>query len=147
MKPEEINVYREIQKTAEMALKAIETFEDKVYDKEFLRQISRQAIKYSDIRNKAVNELLNVKAEPVHQNYLSDFMLKGSIHANTFFDISTGHLADLMIQGSNRGLTEMYKVLKHNPQLQTLQCSHAVELAKELMDFEEKCIGVLKKYL
>lgn len=147
MKPEEINVYREIQKNAEMAVKAIETLEDKVYDKEFRRQISRQALKYSDIRNKAVSNLLAARAEPVQANYLNDFMLKSAIHANTFFDISTGHLAELMIQGSNKGLTEMHKVLNHNPQLQKIQSSQALELARELMDFEEKCIGVLKKYL
>lgn len=147
MKPEEINVYREIQKNAEMAVKAIETLEDKVYDKDFGRQISRQALKYSDIRNKAVSNLLAAKAEPVQPNYLNDFMLKSAIHANTFLNTSTGHLAELMIQGSNRGLTEMYKVLNHNPQLMKMQSSHALELAKELMSFEEKCIGILKKYL
>ncbi|MBQ9136458.1 MAG: hypothetical protein IJX66_10270 [Lachnospiraceae bacterium] len=147
MKPEEINIYREIQKNTEMAVKAIETLGDKVYDEEFGRQISRQSLKYADIRNKAVNRLLEAKAEPAHPNHLSDMMLKGSIHANTFLNTSTGHLAELMIQGSNRGITEMYKVLNHSPQLQKNGGSHAVELAKELMDFEEKCIGVLKKYL
>ncbi len=147
MKPEEINVYREIQKNAEMAVKAIETLEDKVYDKEFGRQIARQALKYTDIRNKAVSNLLSAKAEPVQSNHLNDFMLRSAIHANTLLNTSTGHLAELMIQGNNRGLTEMYKVLNHNPQLLKMQSSHALELAKELMDFEEKCIGVLKKYL
>lgn len=147
MKPEEINIYREIQKNAEMAVKAIETLEDKVYDKEFGRQISRQALKYSDIRNKAVGQLLAAKAEPVQPNYLNDFVLKSSLHANTFFNTSTGHLAELMIQGSNRGLTEMYKALNHNAPLQTIQKSYALELAKEFMDFEEKSIGILKKYL
>lgn len=147
MKPEEINVYREIQKNAEMAVKAIETLGDKVYDDEFAHQISRQSLKYSDIRNKAMNRLLEAKAEPVHPNYLSDAMLKGGIHANTLFNTSTSHLAELMIQGSNRGITQMYKVLNHNPQLMKNGNSHAVELAKELMDFEEKNISILKKYL
>lgn len=143
MKPDEINVYREIQKNAEMAIKAIETLSDKAYEDDFALQISRQALKYSDIRNKAMNKLLEAKAEPVHQNYLSDMMLKGAVHMNTLFNTSTSHLAELMIQGSNRGLTEMWKVLNHNSEPQSM----AVELAKELMDFEEKNIGVLKKYL
>ena len=46
MKPEEINIYREIQKNAEMGMKAIETLSDKVYEDEFARQISRQSLKY-----------------------------------------------------------------------------------------------------
>lgn len=143
MKPEEINIYREVQKNAEMAIKAIETLSDKVYEDDFALQISRQALKYSDIRNRAMDKLLEAKAEPVHPNHLSDMMLKGAVHMNTLFNTSTGHLAELMIQGSNRGITEMCKAINHNPQAQSM----AVELAKELMDFEEKNIGVLKKYL
>ena len=149
MKPEEINVYREVQKNAEMAIKAIETLSDKVYEDEFGLQISRQALKYSDIRNRAMDKLLEAKAEPVHQNYLSDIMLKGAVHLNTLFNTSTSHLAELMIQGNNRGITEMCKALNHNSQILSMQgkSSMAVELAKELMDFEEKNISILKKYL
>lgn len=143
MKPEEINVYREIQKNAEMAVKAIETLSDKVYEDDFVLQISRQALKYSDIRNRAMDKLLAARAEPVHQNYLSDFMLKMGIHMNTLLNTETGHLAEMMIQGTNRGITKMCRVLNHNP----LKQSMAVEMAKELVDFEEKNIRILKKYL
>lgn len=62
---------------------------------------------------------------------------------NTLFNTSTSHLAELMIQGSNRGITQMCKVLNHNPQAAAM----SMELAKELMDFEEKNIHILKKYL
>ena len=143
MKPEEANVYREIQKNTEMAIKAIDALSDKAYEDDFALQISRQSLKYSDIRGKAMDKLLAAKAEPVHQNYLSDMMLKGAVQMNTLFNTSTSHLAELMIQGSNRGITEMCKILNHNPQGDT----SAVELAKELMDFEEKNIAILKKYL
>lgn len=143
MKPEEANVYREIQKNTEMAIKAIDALSDKAYEDDFALQISRQSLKYSDIRGKAMDKLLAAKAEPVHQNYLSDMMLKGAVQMNTLFNTSTSHLAELMIQGSNRGITEMCKILNHNPQGNT----SAVELAKELMDFEEKNIAILKKYL
>lgn len=143
MKPEEVNVYREVQKNTEMAIKAIETLSDKVYEDDFALQISRQALKYSDIRNRAMNKLLEAKAETVHPNALSDFMLKSGIHLNTLLNTSTSHLAELMIQGSNRGITEMCKVLNRNQ----LGNSMAVEMAKELMDFEEKNIGIMKKYL
>ena len=143
MKPEEVNVYREVQKNTEMAIKAIETLSDKVYEDDFALQISRQALKYSDIRNRAMNKLLEAKAETVHPNALSDLMLKGGIHMNTLLNTSTSHLAELMIRGSNRGITEMCKVLNRNQ----LEHSMAVEMAKELMDFEEKNISILKKYL
>lgn len=149
MKPEEILIYREIQKNAEAAIKAIETLEDKVYEEEFALQISRQSLKYSDIRNRAVDRLLEAKAEPERANYLSDAVRRGVIHFNTLFNTSTGHLAELMIQGSNRGMISMLKVLKHNPKERIAPggVSMATELAEEFIAFEEKNMEIMKKYL
>mgnify|MGYP006981791090 FL=1 len=61
----------------------------------------------------------------------------------TMLNVSTSHMAEMMIQGSNRGLTSMYKAVKHN----TLAQDRSVELAQELMDFEVKNIEQLKEYL
>lgn len=143
MKAEEVKVYREIQKNTEMAMKAIDTISDKVYDDDFALQIARQSLKYSDMHNRAKDKLLQAKAEPYHTNKIANLMLAGGIHGNTLFDTSTSHLAEMMIQGSNRGITDMYKALNHNPGAE----GYSVEMAKELMDFEEKCVKVLKKYL
>ena len=143
MKPEEIFIYRDIQKNTEMAIKAIDTLSDKVYEDDFALQISRQSLKYSDIRRRAMDKLLAARAEPVHTNYMADFMLKSAIHINTLLNTSTSHLAELMIQGSNRGITDMCKSLNHN----ATEKSMAMELARELMDFEEKNIEVMKRYL
>lgn len=143
MKPEEVNVYREVQRNAEMAVKAIETLSDKVYEDDFALQISRQAIKYSDIRNRALDKLLEAKAETVHPNALADLALKSGIHLSTLLNTSTSHLAELMIENSSRGITRMCRVLNHN----RVEHSMAAEMARELMDFEEKNIGILKKYL
>lgn len=143
MKPEEIFIYRDIQKNTEMAIKAIDTLNDKVYEDDFALQISRQSLKYSDIRSRAMDKLLAARAEPVHTNYMADFMLKSAIHMNTLLNTSTSHLAELMIQGSNRGITDMCKSLNHN----ATGDSMAMELARELMDFEEKNIEVMKRYL
>lgn len=149
MKPEEITIYREIQKNAEMAIKAIEVLEDKVYEEEFGLQISRQSLKYSDIRNRALNKLLEAKAEPVRANHLTDVMLKSAIHMNTLLNTSTGRLAELMIQGSNKGLVSMQKVLNRNPKEKIAPggVSLATELAKEFVEFEEKNVEIMKKYL
>ena len=134
MKPEEIFIYRDIQRNTEMAIKAIDTLSDKVYEDDFALQISRQSLKYSDIRRRAMEK---------HANYMADFMLKSAIHINTLLNTSTSHLAELMIQGSNRGITDMCKSLNHN----ATEKSMATELARELMDFEEKNIEVMKRYL
>lgn len=143
MKSQEVAVYREIQKNTEMAMKAIDTISDKVYDDRLAMQISRQGLKYSELHNEALSRLLAGKAEPYHANHFTDIMLRGSIHYNTLLNTSTGHIAELMIKGSNTGIMEINKVLNHNEEAG----EHSTALAKKLLDFEEKNIAQLKKYL
>ena len=143
MKKQEVAVYREIQRNTEMAMKAIDTISDKVYDDQLAMQISRQSLKYSELHNEAVKQLLTAKAEPYHSSFFSDMMLKTGIHSNTLFNTSTSHIAELMIKGSNNGVLEMEKILNHNGEAG----EKPVALAKQLLDFEGKNIERLKKYL
>ena len=143
MKSQEVKVYREIQRNTEMAMKAIDTISDKVYDDQFAIQISRQSIKYSELHNEATKALLDAKAESYRGNYLSDMMLKTGIHYNTMLNTSTSHIAEMMIRGSNNGIVEMEKILKHNEGAG----EKTVSLARQLIDFEQKNIARLKDYL
>lgn len=143
MKSQEVAVYREIQKNTENAIKAIDILSDKIYDDQLAMQISRQSLKYSQMRGEAVEKLLEAKAEPYHGNHLSDIMLKGGIQYNTLLNTSTSHIAEMMIKGSNNGIMELSKVLNHNEEAG----ERPVSLAKQLIDFEEKNIEHLKKYL
>ena len=143
MKSQEVSVYREIQRNTEMAMKAIDTIADKVYDDQLARQISRQSLKYSELHNEAMRQLIAAKAEPYHGTYFSDMMLKTGIHYNTMLNTSTSHIAELMIKGSNNGVLEMQKVLNRNREAG----EKPEALAKQLLDFEAKNIERLKKYL
>ena len=143
MKVEEVKLYQAIQKNAEDSIKAIDTIGDKSYEDDFSLQITRQSLKYGDIRNRAMAYLLAAKAEPVHENKIEDFIRTGKIFASTLLNTSTSHLAELVIEESNRNITHMCKQLNRKK----LENSSAVELAKELMNFEEKNIAIMKKYL
>jgi len=57
MKSQDVAVYREIQKNTDMALKAIDTISEKVYDDQLAMQISSQSLKYSEIHNEAKKRL------------------------------------------------------------------------------------------
>lgn len=143
MKHDDAKILQEIQRNTEMGMTAIETILDKIEDDEFALQLSRQSLRYSEIHNKALDQILENKGEVYHRNQISDLMLRGSIHANTALNISKEHLAEMMIQGSNRGITSMWKAMKHNQ----MATDAAVELAQELVDFEESTIVRLKEYL
>lgn len=143
MKRQDIAVYREIQKSAEMAIKAIDTITDKVYDNQFSMQLQKQSGKYGEIRQRACERLLQENVEPYRTGQIENMMLVGGIHYNTLLNNSTGHLAELLIRGSNKGVLELKKVLNHNHDAGEL----SVSLAKELIAFENRNIERLTKYL
>ncbi len=143
MKHDDAKILKEIQRNTEMGMTAIETILDKIEDDEFSLELSRQSLRYAQIHNKALDQILEQEGEVYHGSQIADLMLKGSIHANTALNISREHLAEMMIQGSNRGITSMWKSMKHN----RLATDAAVELAQELVDFEEKNIERMKEYL
>lgn len=143
MKSQEINVYREVQRNADMAMKAIDTISDKVYDRELSREIARQSVRYSELGNKAASKLVEAKADKYQANYFTGMMLKLGIQTNTLLNTSTGHIAELMIKGSNNGIIALEKVLRHNEEAGEASTA----LAKQLIDLEEKNIQSLKEYL
>lgn len=143
MTSQEIEVYREIQKNTEMAIKAIDTISDKVYDDALAMQLSRQSLKYSEIHNAASKQLVAGKAEYYRGGILADAALKTGIHYNTMLNTSTGHIAELLIKGSTNGIIEMEKALKRNEGAG----EKPVALARQLIEFEEKNVARLKQYL
>ena len=143
MKQDDITILKEIQKNTQMAMSTIDTLLDKTDDSEFTMSLSKQSLGYAKIHNDAVGKLVEEQSGTYRTNQIADIMLRGSVHMGTLTNVSTSHLADMMIQGSNRGLTNMYKAVKHNAMAQDM----SVELAKELMDFEEECIDKMKEYL
>lgn len=143
MRSDDAKVLREVQRNTKMAMKAIDTISDRVYDDDLSMHMARESMKYADIYNKATDRLLGGKAASYRENGFQDIMLKGGVRANTMLNTSTSHIAELLIQGSNRGLTSMWKAINHNENAGNV----SMEIAKELMDFEEKNIEKLKQYL
>lgn len=143
MKQDDVRILKEVQRNTEIGMTAIDTILDKIGDDEFSLQLSKQSLRYSEIHNKALDQILKKEGEVYRGSQITDMMLKGSIHANTALNISKEHLAEMMIQGSNRGITSMWKAMKHNQ----MATDDVVELARELVDFEEESIQRMKEYL
>ena len=143
MEQDDITLLQEVQKNSQLAMTAIDALLDKTNDNDFTIRLSKQSIGYAKIHNSAVERLIDNESSTYRGNQIDDVMLRGSIHAGTLFDISTGHLAELMIRESNRGLTNMWRAIKHS---QTAKDA-SVEIAMELVDFEQENIERLKEYL
>ena len=143
MKKDDQEILKEVQKNSSMAINAINTISEKVHDNALQQELSKQKLWYSVIQNKATDRLQNERAEEYHASAMQDLMLKGGIQMNTFTNCSTSKIAELMIQGSNRGITSMWKSMNHHQNSGNL----SMAVAKELVDFEQKSIARLKKFL
>ncbi len=129
MKKDDQEILKEVQKNSSMAINAINTISEKVHDNALQQELSKQKLWYSVIQNKATDRLQNERAEEYHASAMQDLMLKGGIQMNTFTNCSTSKIAELMIQGSNRGITSMWKSMNHHQNSGNL----SMEVAKELV--------------
>ena len=143
MKSDDVEMLRAVQKNSSMAIKAIQTISEYVHDAGLSRSLYGQKRVFEDIRNRAVDRLLQGGEEVSQNSALSEAMLSGGIHMNTMLNTSTGHIAELMIKGNQRGVTSMWKELNHRDGA----TRDAVELAEELTSFEQSCMEQMRNYL
>ena len=57
MKHDDAKILQEIQRNTEMGMTAIETILDKIEDDDFSLQLSKQSLRYSEIHNKALDQI------------------------------------------------------------------------------------------
>lgn len=131
--------YRNIR----MGREAINVIIGKVEDEDLALDLNRQACRYIQMEEKLQKEYYKAKETPPEDSLMNRTKLWGGIQMNTLLNASTEHLADMMIQGNTRGITDLMKTVKKNKSVQ----KEYYEMAQELMDFEEKNIEKLKAYL
>ncbi|MEG0805556.1 MAG: hypothetical protein RR364_07680 [Lachnospiraceae bacterium] len=142
-KKEEVRILNESFKNARMGCRSIHTLLPKIYDEEFAYELNCEADVFDKISKKAAVELKKRGVKPEDLPRMVHLMTWASIQRKTLLNTSTSHMADMMIQGNVKGMTEL------------MQAGHAIkksgtvgiELAQELMEFEEKNIEKLKRYL
>ncbi len=144
MKKQDITIYREIQRNTEMAMKALDAVTDKIYDEHLAAAVADQELQYSRLHDRAVQKLVEGKAQTYRSNAMENMMLKMGIGYNTLLNTSTGHIAEMIIKGSNNSVLEMEKVLAHNEEMAG---TSSRALAKELIAMENSNIRSLKEYL
>lgn len=143
MKNQEQVVLREIQKNTHMGLEAIDALMPRVKNEKFARELANESVMYGTYYDKATDELAKAEKRLYKNVQGKDRMVRMGVWMQTFMDGSTSHMAEMMIQGANRGITDMYKILNHNKHIGT----DISDMAKELMDMEERSIAKLRDYL
>ena len=136
-------VLGESYRNTRMGREAINVIIGKVEDDDLALDLNRQACRFVQMEEKIQKEYLKENETPPEDRLTERTMLWSGTQMHTLLNASTEHLADMMIQGNTRGITELMKVVKKNKSAQ----KEYYEMAQELMDFEEKNIEKLKAYL
>lgn len=143
MKKQDKEILREIQKGANTGMLAIDAIMTNVKDKNMLRELSKQSMMYSDFYDRATGQLRDANERYYKNKDSNKFFMRTGIVMRTMMDNSNSHVAELMIKGANMGLLDMYKVMNHNKNAS----KNIHDLAKDMMDMEEKSITTLRDYL
>ena len=142
-KNSEAAVLNSIYRGAKTGASAIQDILPKVEDSGFMSDMKTQFEQYNSISGQAEAQLLNMGAKPEPVGVMKQVGMKAATEMNTMLNNDTGHLAELMIKGSNMGITNMTKVMNNyadpKPEVK--------ELADRLIKTEQMNIERLKAYL
>lgn len=134
-----------LQETYNNSKKGIDTISmllNKVYDDELNYEMNAQLQRYREINSRASDQLIE-SGVMLENKPMDKFKMWSSIQANTIFNTSTKHIADMVIRENSVGMTGIMSTIKENDRAS----NRCVELANELVIFEEESIRKLKSYL
>jgi hypothetical protein len=112
-------------------------------DENFKSNLQSQLNEYNSIFNEADEKLKSNNKESKSIGTLTKVSTYISINFNTLINKTPSHMAEMLIQGSTMGIIDITKKIKeYKSQDQTI-----LGLANKLLQFEQKNIDELKKFL
>lgn len=139
----DLDLLEKTYQNASTGINALEAVLDKVSSKDFSNELHNQLKDYQELLERSKDQLLKngakVKDNPIYEKA----MMKGNVKMNTLINSSGSHIAQMVIQGSTMGITEMTKLLN--------TCENAdgtsTQIANDFISKEQKNIDIMKKYL
>lgn len=139
----EQEILSEISNSSRHALLDIHTVMGKVYDDDLALDLNLQAARYSRIEEKAADSLLAKGKFPAPISFAEKTKRWASMQANTALNVSTPHVAGMMIGKAEERLDDIKRIVEENAVIHNM----VYEIAEEFMGFEEESIRILKSYL
>lgn len=141
-----VKVLDKIYKNVRMGSQSLIDIMPKVKDEKFRSDLTVQLTGYEGYASKAAAMLEGYGVKPEDENFFTKAGAKVGMAMNTMVDATTSHIAEMVIKGSNMGITDMQKLI--NDYDDSSLCERdAVSLAKEIVKFEEHNLEKVKAYL
>lgn len=137
--------YHDLYKTATMGYEAVAMILPKTDDMKLQNAATDQMEGYKRFAGIARERLAKIGEKPQEENFAKKVPARLGIMMNTLFDTSSGHIAEMLINGSNMGIIDLSR--SYNRLTESKENSEAVSLCREVIGFEENNISEMKKYL
>ena len=136
-------VLNEVGKGLQMGMDSITNITEKLEDKGFKEVLLNQYNEYDDLLNRVNDEITKYQDVPEQLNPMQKAMGWMGVEMNTLMDKSNSKIAEMMLQGTNMGITEGVKLLNHNPDIN----NDIKNILTDFVAFQEHTVEKLKKYL
>ena len=142
---EEQYFFGEIYKNTKMGADAIINLLPHVKDDTVRSLMTMQLDGYEKYATRAAEQLEARNVTPREEGLLTRVSARIGMAFQTLLDSTTSHIAQMMIEGSNMGITEMTKLL--NTYAPLGEAEEAVRLAREIVAFEQHNVEIMKRFL
>ena len=137
--------FGEIYKNAKMGADSIIHLLPHIKEDTLRSIVTMQLDGYEKYAARAATALAERGVEAKEENLVTRLSARMGVAINTMIDSSGSHIAEMMIEGSNMGITEMTKLM--NDHKARGDSKEAMRLAQEVVHFEEHNLEMLKRYL
>ena len=137
-----VELYNEIYKNVKMGADSIINLLPKVCAEDSVgikTELTVQLSKYEDFAHRASIELLELGETTVGATM--------GIKMNTMIDSTPSHIAQMIIEGSVMGITDLIRKINLYKDDTDNEVSKAIDLAREVVKFEEDSVEKMKEYL
>lgn len=143
---DEALAFEEIYKNTKMGADSIINLLPHVKDDAMRSLMTQQLDGYEKYAHRAAEHLEALGVTPREEGFFTRVSARIGMAFNTMLDSTTSHIAEMMVEGSNMGITDMTRLL-NSCAARGQHASEAVRLAREVVAFEEHNLEVLKRYL
>ncbi len=142
-------MYCEVYRSSKMGTESIMALLPKVENEQLRADMVTQMNGYGSFAERAKNGLSEAHIEAQEEKKSKVFAAKSGIAAETLFDSSASHIAELMIRGSGADIVSITRSQNEatHGQVRISEATPAFRLCSELVDFENQNIERMKKYL
>ncbi|WP_067840740.1 hypothetical protein [Amphibacillus sediminis] len=140
---ESIDMLNEIYQAATMGVQGSELLINKTEDSRMSDKLHEYSSRYNEVKKEAAELLAEQGEVPRDASEMKKASLWMGVEMNTLLDKSSSHIAEMLIEGSTKGIIQSIKHKNNHKQVDM----HCYALENKLLSLQQEQIDDMKKFL